>query len=1054
MIPTEISNFYQMRKAHSKWSPLKLKPTAWYKGDGDAQDSSGNGYHGTWVGTPAYADGVAGQGMRFNGVTNTIRCHGIALSPSAFTCCLWVNQTTRQGSDSQVFSINNTVGGAELLLLYFRSAPTYPLAIYSPTIFRGDARDTSQTIVIGTWYHIAVSCTGTSVTIYVNGVNVYYATDVNDVDMSNVIVSMASRGGSTNNFTGTQDDIMLFNRALTQLEISELYLNTIKQGGQPWGTKNPQPMWEQWTPMVLSPTAWYKGDGNALDSSGNGYDGTSGCTYSVGRIGQSFNINTIAQRVLVAAPLDIGVGGRTISVWLKTIKASGYMGVVGKHEIDGLNGRYGIYCSSGKLIVNAQQDVELSLNSATSISNGAWRHVVATYDRVGDAVLYIDGVRDCSKSMSSFIGKNIVSPAGLKFTIGSYGGSFPFEGTIDDVLIFNYVLTQSEITDIYVNSLKQVGHEWGPYMGFSLTVESSTNSSFILPTTGNLNNVDNDYAWWVNWGDGKVTQEIGKGNRSGGSGIYHAYPEANTEYQIKIQPLNPKALGYLGAFGFFTATTGSGLQANRNKVRVVDGQLTEQMIRVSATDTYECSYWFYNCKGMRQMGSMFNLPQNITNNGNNGNFAVSMFEGCSHPLFNMNAVFTMPQNFVSASMALGGRIFALCNGASFTMGASFNIPQKITGSWYSICEWFSGCSGVAFNMNAVFTFPQSMTSVGPNLGYDLFAGCSGASFTMNAVFNLPQNITNSSQWFARSIFRDCSGPAFKMNSVMRLPQGITTTGNSLAVLTFKGCSGAAFTSGAIQFFGANVLTQAQVSVAEVFTSTFQGCTNLTEMISPATIPQLAVIPSVAKNTFTGCTAANLTNCYTEWGGAFNISTNYTKVEYLESTSTAMYLDTGYQHTLDSVYTHTFRRSGSDALLFGQNVTGTPMYTYLGGTYVSYKFGAEAEVIRGGPTNSMTETYSITLNKAGCTVTVNGTAYTSAKVCTAVISGNVQIFRANNNFWGNHKCMNFQASVGGVLKINLIPVVRKADNVAGMFDTVTQTLFTNQGTGVFTVGPPI
>jgi len=38
--------------------------------------------------------------------------------------------------------------------------------------------------------------------------------------------------------------------------------------------------------------------------------------------------------------------------------------------------------------------------------------------------------------------------------------------------------------------------------------------------------------------------------------------------------------------------------------------------------------------------------------------------------------------------------------------------------------------------------------------------------------------------------------------------------------------------------------------------------------------------------------------------------------------------------------------------------------------------------------------------------------------------------------------------------NLVPVRRNSDNVLGMYDTVSDTFFSNQGDGTFTAGNPI
>lgn len=47
----------------------------------------------------------------------------------------------------------------------------------------------------------------------------------------------------------------------------------------------------------------------------------------------------------------------------------------------------------------------------------------------------------------------------------------------------------------------------------------------------------------------------------------------------------------------------------------------------------------------------------------------------------------------------------------------------------------------------------------------------------------------------------------------------------------------------------------------------------------------------------------------------------------------------------------------------------------------------------------------------------------------------------------HYCKIIDKSAGNVVR-NLIPVYRKSDNVLGMYDTVTETLYVNSGSGSF------
>ena len=59
-------------------------------------------------------------------------------------------------------------------------------------------------------------------------------------------------------------------------------------------------------------------------------------------------------------------------------------------------------------------------------------------------------------------------------------------------------------------------------------------------------------------------------------------------------------------------------------------------------------------------------------------------------------------------------------------------------------------------------------------------------------------------------------------------------------------------------------------------------------------------------------------------------------------------------------------------------------------------------------------------------------------------GNAQIRIGSAQFWQN----------GSTLTADLIPVYRKSDNIAGMWDAVRRTFYTNAGSGSFTVGPDV
>ena len=75
------------------------------------------------------------------------------------------------------------------------------------------------------------------------------------------------------------------------------------------------------------------------------------------------------------------------------------------------------------------------------------------------------------------------------------------------------------------------------------------------------------------------------------------------------------------------------------------------------------------------------------------------------------------------------------------------------------------------------------------------------------------------------------------------------------------------------------------------------------------------------------------------------------------------------------------------------------------------------------------------------------------------SGNIALF--NRSITNPNTSRNIGAKVyafyikdSGALVCNFIPAKRNSDGVIGMYDTVTETFFTNSGTGEFIAGPEI
>jgi concanavalin A-like lectin/glucanase superfamily protein len=192
---------------------------------------------------------------------------------------------------------------------------------------------------------------------------------------------------------------------------------------------------------------WWQFKGNALDSTPHGNNCTSsGASLTTDResaanSAYSFN-GSSAKLTCTSSGLPNINGSQTMSAWIYIPTAAGYaVRDIATSEISGT--------SANQLRITASGDLQASQwgGSATvtgthTVSTNAWHMATFTYNGT-TAALYLDGQLDTSATATPQSG----TPT--SFYIGSYGSGEYWDGSLDDVRVYNRALSATEVAALY-----------------------------------------------------------------------------------------------------------------------------------------------------------------------------------------------------------------------------------------------------------------------------------------------------------------------------------------------------------------------------------------------------------------------------------------------------------------------------------------------------------------------------------------------------------------------------------------------------------------------------
>lgn len=136
----------------------------------------------------------------------------------------------------------------------------------------------------------------------------------------------------------------------------------------------------------------------------------------------------------------------SVSLWMKTATTSGDATLISDKDWDsGTHKSWVIALQSGQVILNVGDGTNrIDIGSGTAYNDDNWHYITATFDRDGDAKLYVDGILKASTSMTA-IG-DIFSD--LPLTMGADPEQdYPYAGLLEEVKIWDIALTETELRE-------------------------------------------------------------------------------------------------------------------------------------------------------------------------------------------------------------------------------------------------------------------------------------------------------------------------------------------------------------------------------------------------------------------------------------------------------------------------------------------------------------------------------------------------------------------------------------------------------------------------------
>ena len=440
--------------------PPPSDPVAlWHFDEGSGQtgsDASGNNNTGTLgaSGNPAWVGGRINSALQFDGVSSkvTVAPSSTINNLTAFTYAAWIYPTGAGNSGKgRLFAKETSVGFDDVYFMVNTVDINNPYIEANINNTAG-ASFTSQSALgslpLNGWSHVAVIYTDAGdrkLHLYLNGSEVTYQTQnalTGTLRTTANTLLIGNRVAGDRAFTGTIDEVRLYNRALSASEVAALF-----------NSAPPLP------PVAL----WHFDEGSgqtASDASGNNNTGTLGASgnpaWVAGRINSALQFDGVSSKVTVAPSASINnLAAFTYATWIYPTGggSSGKGRLFAKETSVGFDDVY--FNVNIVDINNAYIEADINNTAGASFASqsalgslplNGWSHVAVTYNDAGDRKLhlYLNG-SEVTYQQQNILTGTLRTTANTLLIGNRVAGDRAFTGTIDEVRLYNRALSAPEV---------------------------------------------------------------------------------------------------------------------------------------------------------------------------------------------------------------------------------------------------------------------------------------------------------------------------------------------------------------------------------------------------------------------------------------------------------------------------------------------------------------------------------------------------------------------------------------------------------------------------------